>query len=217
VISTIPRIPHLPGSRVGEGDLVLSEAEAREFTRRPVVVCEKLDGISLTVRRNAFGELAAALKAEWRRALGGRIQRAADLWVQLHHRALDRVVRGDVHLYGEWLWHRLAVAYDRLPCEAVFYGLRRGGEGALLPYAAVRRRLAGSGLAWSEPVFEGVLGARGLERLMGRSRFGRERGEGFIVELSGRSGVRWAKWVRPTYEQPVPARLSGLKNGVVGL
>jgi hypothetical protein len=214
VISTIPRIPHLPGSRIGEGDLVLSRDEARPFLSRRVVVREKLDGISLTVRRSAFGDLAAALKAEWRNALGGRIQRAADLWVQLHQRELEPLVGEHDQLYGEWLWHRLAVVYDRLPSEVAFYGLRQAG-GELVPWKQVKRRLAASGLTLSEPIFEGVLGARKLETLVGRSLWGSGRSEGLIVELAAGSRVRWAKWVRGSYTQPDPRRLSGLKNRVL--
>ncbi|MBL8955918.1 MAG: hypothetical protein JNK82_34405 [Myxococcaceae bacterium] len=216
MISTIPRIAHLPGSQVGVGDLVLSPAEARPFFTRRVVVCEKLDGISLTVRRDAFGELAAALKAEWKHALGGRIQRAADLWVQLHRSALEPLVQGTTQLYGEWLWHRLRVSYDRLPSEVSFYGLRRG-HGALLPFDEVRRRLAPSGLTMSEPLFEGVLGARRLEGLVRRAAWGAGRAEGVIVELDTGEGVRWAKWVRASYRQPVPQALSGVKNRLQSL
>jgi hypothetical protein len=212
--STIPRIPHLPGSNAAPDDLVLDAEEAKPFFTRPAVIVEKLDGISLTVRRSALGGVGAGLRDLWRDALGGRVQRAADLWMQLDGRRLLPLVRGGSQLYGEWLWHRLVIPYDRLPGPVLWYALR-DPKGRLVPRRRVMALLREAGLPASDPVYYGVIGRRSLSSFCRRSRWARARGEGLVVEIVVDGEVRWAKWVRRSYDQPTPASVSGAHNGVV--
>lgn len=210
---TIPRIPHLPGSVVGDDDLVLSADEAVPFVTRRVVVSEKTDGVSLTVRLSADGEVRAGLKADWLPALGGRVLRAADLWVRLREAALRPLVEDGSHVYGEWLWHRLEIPYRRLPSAALLYSVR-DPRGRLVPRAEALSRLRAAGLPVVEPLFTGVIGKRRLASLCVASAFGARQSEGVVVELADRDGVRWAKWVRAGYRQPTPKTMSGVKNVV---
>lgn len=211
---TIPRIPHLPGSVVGDDDLVLTAEQAAPFFSRRVVVSEKTDGISLTVRLSADGEVRAGLKADWLPALGGRVLRAAELWVRQREWELLPLVLDGSHVYGEWLWHRLEVHYHRLPSAALLYSMR-DPEGRLVPRVESLRRMRAAGLPVVEPVFMGVIGARSLASLCTTSAWGAATSEGVIVELAGRDGVRWAKWVRQGYRQPTPKSMSGAKNVVL--
>lgn len=211
---TIPRIPHLPGSVVGDDDLVLTPDEAAPFFSRRVVVSEKTDGVSLTVRLSADGEVRAGLKADWLPALGGRVLRAADLWVRQRERELLPLVEDGSHVYGEWLWHRLEVAYQTLPSAALLYSMR-DPRGRLVARAESLRRLREAGLPVVEPIFSGVIGRRPLESLCGASAWGEANSEGIIIELADRGGVRWAKWVRAGYRQPTPKSMSGNKNVVL--
>lgn len=211
---TIPRIPHLPGSLIGDDDLSLSAEEARPFLTRPVLVSEKTDGVSLTVRLSADGEVRAGLKADWLPALGGRVLRAADLWVRLHEEALRPLVEDGSHVYGEWLWHRLEVAYDRLPSAALLYSMR-DARGRLVPRERSLARLRAAGLPVVAPLFAGVIGRRPLSSFCVTSAWGRQRSEGIIVELRDPAGVRWAKWVRAGYRQPTPRTMGGERNVVV--
>jgi hypothetical protein len=213
--STIPRIPHLPGSSVGPDDLELGPDEARRFLERRSVVSEKTDGISLTVRLTAFGELAAGLKADWLAALDGRVERAATIWTHLHEEQLRPLVADGRHLYGEWMWHRLAVPYEALPAPALFYSIR-DERGRLLSRRESLGRIRAHGLPVVEPLFEGVIGDRSLASMCGRSAWSRARAEGLIVEIVDRGEVRWAKWVRSDYRQPTPRDLrANRRNGIV--
>ncbi|MCC7075154.1 MAG: hypothetical protein IT383_27825 [Deltaproteobacteria bacterium] len=211
---TIPRIPHLPGSKVGDDDLVLAPHEAAPFFSRRVVVSEKTDGISLTVRLSPDGEVRAGLKADWLPALGGRVLRAADLWVRQRERELLPLVDDGTHVYGEWLWHRLELAYERLPSAALLYGIR-DPAGRLVPRATALARLRSLGLPVVEPLFVGVIGARPLASFCRASAWGGGVSEGIVVELADQRGARWAKWVRAGYRQPTPRTMSGARNRVL--
>ena len=212
--TTMPRVPHLPGSRLGQDDLVAGVRLVRALLEEPVVVLEKLDGVALTIATEG-GQLDVAMKEDWRRALGGRVLRAARLWVRIHEDRLRPLVAGGAQLYAEWLLHELETSYDRLPAAVVFHSLR-DPKGRLLGRDQANPVFAAHGLAFVEPHFRGVIGRRPLASLVPRrTQFGRGCAEGIIVELARRGRVRWAKWVAAHYRQPTGADLSGRENRVV--
>ncbi|MDP2344880.1 MAG: RNA ligase family protein [Deltaproteobacteria bacterium] len=214
--SSIPRVPHLPGSRLGQSDLVVDDGDLPAFLGRPVVVTEKQDGVALTIAFDGAG-VDVAMKRDWSSALNGRILRAARRWVRVHERALlPFVVDGDV-LYAEWLLHRLVTRYTALPSAVVFHTWRTT-SGALVPRDVANAAFAAAGLAFIEPFFRGVIGERPLKLLLpARARFApKARPEGFIVERVDDDGAAsWAKWVAPHYRQPRGTELTGALNVVV--
>ena len=213
--SSIGRIAHLPGSNASDDDIVLTDDEAAPFFSRRAVVSEKLDGISLTARLSVTGDVKAGLKPDWMRALDGRVQRAADLWVKLHEDLLRPLVEDGTHVYGEWLWHRVHTPYDRLPSAALLYSMR-DKRGRLVPRERALARMRARGLPIVEPLFKGVLGSPAkLARLCARSRWADARAEGLVVEIEERGFGRWAKWVEPGYRQPAARDMTGEKNVVV--
>jgi hypothetical protein len=213
VITLMPRIAHLPGSNPGRDDMVLSPDEARPFFEQPVVITEKLDGVSLTVRRGPLGELTCGFRGGWDGALGGRLRRAAETWVRLHEDRFAPLTNRGFAVLGEWLWHRFHVTYDALPAAALFYALC-DPRGRMLPRAEALTMLAATGLPVDSIRFSGVLGERSLPRLCGTSAYGSERAEGLVVELLEHGRVRWAKWVRGGYVKPTYRGLSGERNRV---
>ncbi|MBI5510985.1 MAG: hypothetical protein HY903_19665 [Deltaproteobacteria bacterium] len=213
--TTLPRIPHLPGSRRGHDDLTVAPAALRSFLELPVVVVEKMDGIGLTIASDDYGELDVAMKTDWRRALGGRVLRAARRWLRVHRRALAPLAADGQQIYAEWLLHRLVLPYDRLPAAIIFHSLA-DRSGRLLPRDQANRLFAKHDLAWIAPHFRGVIGRRPLSSLiLRRSQLGRCRSEGIIVEATGPDGPCWAKWVAPHYRQPTGKDLAGVENAVL--
>ncbi len=213
--SSIGRIWHLPGSNASSDDVVLGRDAAARFFSCPAVVSEKLDGMSLTVHRGVDGELHGVLRNEWRHALGGAAARMADLWVQLNADKCAPLVDDGVHVYGEWLWHRVSKRYTTLPAPAVFYALRLG-DGRLVPRVRGLETLRRAGLPVVDPCFEGVVGdAAHLRALCTTSVFGPARKEGLIVELQAGGGAEWAKWVDARYRRVASTAIDGSTNTVV--
>src|SRR5688572_13905780 len=147
------------------------------------MVSEKLDGISLTARLSVTGDVNAGLKADWMMALGGRVLRAAELWVRLHEDALRPLVDDGSHVYGEWLWHRVATKYEALPSAAIFYSIR-DKRGRLIPRLRALDMLRERGLPVCEPLFVGVIdNAKKLDKLCAKSAWAKQRAEGLIIEI----------------------------------
>jgi hypothetical protein len=213
--STIPRVPHLPGSRLGNDDLVVPPEHLGFFLEAPVVVVEKLDGIALTIGDDGFGQLDVALKTDWKVALEGRIHRAARRWLRVHEDLLEPLLSSGTVIYAEWLLHRLATYYDRLPAAVIFHGIR-GKDGLLLPRDEVNEKLSRLGFVVLKPHFRGRIGKKSLASLVPkRAHFGSEPAEGIIVERVGANGAKWAKWVAPHYRQPKGKEISGEENRIL--
>lgn len=214
ILSSFPRIPHLPRSHASHDDLVLTDDDARRFLMKPVVVLEKLDGLNVTLDLDRRGRVHAALKSEWRPTLARGVGRALDIWVRQREDAL-RALLDDGTLYGEWLRHRVHVGYDALPdCFVGFAFWRR--HGGFSPSTDLARRLRAHGVTPVEPIFRGRLrDLRTLTSLVGRSRFGAAQMEGVIVEVDADpTEHRFAKWVDPTYVHPQKGALAGTLNTV---
>jgi hypothetical protein len=217
-MDTFEAIPHLPGSQLGADDVLLGDDDAAPFFDEEVLVFEKVDGINLVVRREG-SRVYGLLKKRWRRALGGRVQRAIDLWVRQRERELTGALPAGCELTCEWVWHRVTIAYDRLPQEALVFGAR-GRDGRPLPWADAEALIDAAGLAKNAPLFAGRLGSLArLKRLLNRSQFASSpatRMEGLIVQRAPEHEELWAKWVRDDYREVGPHELSGEKNAVVG-
>ncbi|MCA9649467.1 MAG: RNA ligase family protein [Myxococcales bacterium] len=111
-----PRTRHLRGSRLQPGDEDLQAAPFAEIEGRPLVVEEKLDGANAAVGFDARG--VPWLQSRGHYLVGGYRERHFDLlktWAACHRDALWAVLGDRYLMYGEWLYAKHTVFYDRLP------------------------------------------------------------------------------------------------------
>lgn len=219
VYSSFPRIPHLEGSAFDVDDVVLDAAESKRWLQRDVRAFEKLDGINVTFMCVGRGHVRYAIKKEWKGALGGRIERALDVWTLQHKDGLQKALKDGAHLYGEWLWHKISVGYRELPAPMLGISFR-DEAGRLLPFDVATERICAAGVVPTRPIFSGVLKTKKkLAALAKVSAFGADSTEGVIVEAADTRFIReeagWCKWVRADYAHPRRETLNGDKNGLV--
>jgi RNA ligase len=111
-----PRTRHLHGSRLQPGDEDLEAAPFAAIEGRPLVVEEKLDGANAGVSFDDDGRLW--LQSRGHHLTGGYRERHFDLlktWASCHRDALHAVLGSRYVMYGEWLYAKHTVFYDRLP------------------------------------------------------------------------------------------------------
>ncbi|MCA9708019.1 MAG: RNA ligase family protein [Myxococcales bacterium] len=111
-----PRTRHLRGSRLQPGDEDLEAAPFAEIDGRHLVVEEKLDGANAGVGFDAEGTLWLQSRGHY--LTGGYRERHFDLlktWASCHRDALHRALGDRYVMYGEWLYAKHTVFYDRLP------------------------------------------------------------------------------------------------------
>lgn len=111
-----PRTPHLEGSRLQPGDEDLSQIPFREIAGRHLVVEEKCDGANSAISFGPGGELLLQSRGHY--LTGGYRERHYNLmkqWANVHQDAFFRVLGTRYIMYGEWMYAKHTVFYDRLP------------------------------------------------------------------------------------------------------
>jgi hypothetical protein len=154
-IAKYPRTPHLEGSRLQPGDHDLAQVPLAALRGRYLVVEEKVDGANAGISVTG-GELRLQSRGHY--LVGGHRERHWDLfkqWAHAHAAAL-RAVIGDNVLYGEWLYAKHTIFYDRLPHYFLEFDVREP-DGSFWSTARRRALLAGAPFVRSVPVvWEGV-------------------------------------------------------------
>lgn len=155
-IQKYPRTRHVEGSRLQPGDEDLEAVPFRALAGRHLVVEEKVDGANAAVSFEASGRLLLQSRGHY--LAGGPRERHFDLFKQwAYGLAADLwpVLGGRYVMYGEWLYAKHTMFYDRLPAYFMEFDVldREAGEflstprrGELLrglPVAAVRVLHAG--------------------------------------------------------------------------
>ena len=111
-----PRTPHLEGSRLQPGDEDLSQIPFSCIKGRYLVVEEKIDGANTAVSFSEDGELLLQSRGHY--LTGGYRERHYNLmkqWANIHQDAFFDVLGTRYIMYGEWMYAKHTVYYDKLP------------------------------------------------------------------------------------------------------
>lgn len=111
-----PRTRHIEGSRLQPGDHDLTAVPFTEIAGRHLVVEEKMDGANAAISFSADGDLLLQSRGHY--LTGGRRERHFALfkqWASVHQEGLRGVLGDRFILYGEWLFARHTIFYNRLP------------------------------------------------------------------------------------------------------
>jgi hypothetical protein len=199
-----PRTPHLLGSRQQRGDEDLAIVSPAELKGRFLIVEEKLDGANSAISFDDDGGLV--LQSRGHMLAGGPRERQFDLfkrWANAHCDALSRVLGARYILYGEWLYARHTIRYDRLPHYFLEFDVFDRDTDEFLS-TECRRVLLSSAPVVSVPVLDQGLLSR-LEDLIGLSTCSStEIMEGLYIKWEEDGCVRGRyKYVRNSFTQIV--------------
>jgi hypothetical protein len=167
-----PRTRHLEGSRLQPGDEDLAQVPLAALRSRYVVVEEKLDGANAGLALDAAGRLR--LQSRGHALTGGAAERQFDLfkqWAGTHAAALGALVAGGHTLFGEWLYAKHTIFYDRLPHYFLEFDLR-DPDGTFWSTARRHTVLAGTPVHSVPVLWEGVVeDPSALPALVAESRY----------------------------------------------
>lgn len=111
-----PRTPHLTGSAIQPGDEDLAAVAIGTVRSLSLIVEEKMDGSNCGISFDETNSLT--LQSRGHVLTGGPRERQFDLfkkWASHHLDTLRRILGRRYVMYGEWLYARHTIAYDRLP------------------------------------------------------------------------------------------------------
>jgi hypothetical protein len=112
-IHKYPRTHHLEGSRLQPGDEDLASVPFKEVANRFLVIEEKMDGANAAISFDADGKLWLQSRGHF--LTGGAREKHFKQWAHCHADALRAALADRYVLYGEWLYAKHTVFYDRLP------------------------------------------------------------------------------------------------------
>ncbi|HJZ90530.1 MAG TPA: RNA ligase family protein [Gemmataceae bacterium] len=172
-IHKYPRTHHLEGSRLQPGDQDHDATPWSELFGGYVVVEEKMDGANSGMSFDPAGKLYLQSRGHF--LVGGGREKhfnrfkqwasglAADLWPRLGHRFV---------VYGEWLYAKHTIFYDRLPHYFLEFDVLDTETGVFMSTVRRRELLAGLPIASVPVLWEGILtDPDKLISLVGPSRF----------------------------------------------
>ena len=168
-----PRTPHLEGSRLQPGDEDLSQIPFSCLKGRHLVVEEKCDGANSAISFDEDGTLLLQSRGHY--LTGGYRERHYNLmkqWANVHQDAFYMVLGTRYILYGEWMYAKHSVYYDRLPHYFLEFDVLDRERGVFLDTHR-RQALLKDLPVVSVPVLaEGVFQTREqLLTLLGKSRY----------------------------------------------
>jgi hypothetical protein len=153
-----PRTYHLQGSRLQPGDEDLESAPWSEVLGRYVVAEEKLDGANAALSFDTDGKLWLQSRGHY--LAGGRREKHFNLfkqWANAQAAALLPVLGDRYVLYGEWLYAKHTIYYDRLPDYFQEFDVLDTATGEFLSTARRRELLRGLPVRSAPVLWEGML------------------------------------------------------------
>jgi hypothetical protein len=139
-----PRTQHLEGSRLQPGDEDLGAVPFRSLRGKFLVCEEKCDGANAGLSFDEQGRLWLQSRGHF--LTGGEREKHFDLfkqWAHCHAGPLRDRLRSRYILYGEWLYAKHTIFYDRLPHYFLEFDVLDTATGDFLSTERRRALLAG--------------------------------------------------------------------------
>lgn len=172
-ICKYPRTRHLEGSRLQPGDEDLDQMRLADLSGCHLVVEEKVDGANCALSFSPDGELLLQSRGHY--LTGGPRERQFapfKAWAAAHAEAFLDVLEDRYVVYGEWMWAKHTVFYDRLPHLFLEFDVLDRESGEFLSTPARRRLLSPLPLVSVPVLHEGPLaGRKALLDLLSHSLF----------------------------------------------
>lgn len=111
-----PRTKHIEGSRLQKGDEDLKQIPFSIIKNKYIVIEEKVDGANCAISFNNNGELLLQSRGHY--LTGGYRERHFNFlkqWATIHKDKFYEVLGSRYIMYGEWLYAKHSVYYDKLP------------------------------------------------------------------------------------------------------
>ncbi len=219
-IHKYPRTRHIEGSRLQIGDEDLESVPFKQIAGRHLVVEEKMDGANCGISFSPDGDLLLQSRGHY--LTGGKREKHFDLfktWAGTHTAALYNVLRDRYVIYGEWLYAKHTIYYNRLPHYFMEFDILDTATGTFLSTPARRMLLQPLDFVCSVKVLhKGILERlQDLTSHLGPSHF---IGDGHMDQLRNRARNQGLNAERAQRETDPTSTMEGLyikveENGIV--
>lgn len=150
-----PRTRHVEGSRKQVGDEDLDSVRFAQIKGKYLVLEEKIDGANCGISFGKDGRLYLQSRGHF--LDGGYGERQFDMlkvWAECFHRQLWKILGSRYVMYGEWMFAKHTVFYDRLPHYFMEFDIFDKEEERFFSTARRQEILAEASFVRSVPVLE---------------------------------------------------------------
>ena len=190
-----PRTQHLEGSKLQPGDEDLAQVSFASLRGAHIVVEEKVDGANAGLRFSDDGK--ALLQSRGHYLTGGPREKHFALfktWASAHQASLREALGARYALYGEWLYARHTVFYDRLPHYLLEFDVLDTESHTFLSTPLRKQLLAGLPLVSVRVLYEGpAQSVDHLRSLIGPSAFKSDGWRDRLADVARAEGLDPAK------------------------
>ena len=153
-----PRTPHLEGSRLQDGDDASDQVPLALLAGRHAVIEEKVDGANSAVSFSEAAELLLQSRGHY--LAGGASERQFNLlkpWATAHEHRFLELLEDQFVMYGEWVYSKHSVFYDKLPHYFNEFDIYDRCKGHFLSTQRRHAMLAGSPVLSVPVLYEGPM------------------------------------------------------------
>jgi len=192
-IHKYPRTQHLVGSKLQNGDEDLSIIPFAHLAGKYMVVAEKIDGANSGI---SFTNGTLMLQSRGHYLTGGHRERHFNLlknWAATFSSELYKVLGERYIMYGEWLYAKHTVFYDKLPHYFFEFDILDKETGVFFSTAKRREILAPLPFMQSVPVLkEGYLSSFDeLQKCLGKSLYKSENWQQSLLSVCEKEGLNF--------------------------
>ena len=157
-IHKFPRTRHLVNvGAAARDDLLGNDKDACFANGQDVQICEKVDGAQMGLSVDEDFKIRAQNRSHYVTSQSHSQFKALDKWIFHHQEALYQVLDQDLILFGEWMYAKHSIAYDKLPDYFMAYDLYNKVEGKFYNRDILEARLHGTNLSLVREIYRGEI------------------------------------------------------------
>ena len=167
-------------------DLLMTPEATSTLFQYEIIVQEKIDGANLGLFLDDDGYTIHAVKRNTEINLQHpekQFRRLGD-WINMNYGDIRDILESGKVIFGEWLYARHSVVYDRLPSYFLCFDIYNLAEQKFYAQHEVERILQGTAIRHNPVVFRGTVESiEELEDMIGPSQFGPGQMEGVYIRI----------------------------------
>ncbi|KAJ4462058.1 putative DNA ligase III [Paratrimastix pyriformis] len=158
-INKFPRTKHLldMGHSVGRDDLLMDPREVAQWIGQNLSVEEKIDGTNLGFSLGPDGSIQVQNRSHYVTSNSQTQFKALDIWISQHRAEIYELLEPGRMLFGEWMYAKHSIPYDKLPGYFVAFDLWDNARQAYLSRQERDRLLSTTTIPVVPLIYEGVV------------------------------------------------------------
>jgi len=157
-IHKFPRTRHLVNLGAASRDDLMVNNKTEYFADgQEIQICEKVDGAQMGLSVDENYKIKAQNRSHYVTSQSASQFKPLDKWIYQHQEALYQILDPDHILFGEWLYAKHSIAYNKLPDYFMAYDLFNKVEGKFYNRDILEEKVKGTNIVLVREIFRGKI------------------------------------------------------------